>query len=176
MKLRIVLVRHAQPKSATQSPDSSEFLSRDGRTMQKHVNGWLKERRFVPDEIWYSPAGRTTETAKIIGEDFDVQPKEEILLGTTLLGEMFDEQEVVNKLLEVPEETCLFLVTHAPQITRLANYLLSRHLPLGEPSHSSALIIDFRNEVGQGKGVIVKNLSGKEVIFEKNIKYPFEYK
>ncbi len=129
--------------------------------MQKKVNTYLKsEFQIEPTEIWTSPILRAKETAEMIGKEFNLTPKEDISLGEL---EMFDDLEINNKFMEIADESTIIIVTHAPQIMRLATYWLGQKTLTSQPPTSSALFLEFPGKVEQGKATFVRLLTYSDI-------------
>ncbi len=149
MAILAILIRHAKP-------DLEGKVTESGRKMQKKVNDFLKSLEVAPTEIWTSPITRAKETAALVGEVFNVQPKEDFALSEL---ELFDEMEITAKLAEMPDESTVIMVSHGPQIMRLASYWLGAHILPGAPPTSSATIIEFPGKVQEGGGVFVRQIT-----------------
>lgn len=159
MAIKVVLIRHAQVDMASQK-DISDM----GRAIQKLMDSYLKEIGLIPNEIWHSPIKRATETAEIIAEDFQVPLKQE-----TSLGEYFDEIDLVEKLAEIPDSTCLFLVSHGPQLMQLTTYLLGKSPFKTQLPNSGVAVIEFRKKPKEGQGIFLKNVLPEMVMSIKGI-------
>lgn len=139
-----ILVRHAKPLEL----DPAKKLSDSGKKMQATVNAFLKELEIEPTEIWTSPVLRAKETAELIGRDFNKSIQEEPALGEL---ELFDEIELNLKLKELPDESTVIMVSHAPQIMRLATYWIGMQYFALPPPTSSALFLVFADGVDPGR-------------------------
>jgi len=149
MAILAILIRHAKP-------DLEGKLTDSGRQMQKKVNAFLKSLEVAPTQIWTSPILRARETAEIVTQDFGVSAENEMALSEL---ELFDEQEITNKLAAMPDESTVILVSHGPQIMRLTSYWVGAHILPGSPPTSSATIIEFPGKVGQGKATFVRQIN-----------------
>lgn len=158
MPILAILVRHAKPLAL----DPTQKLSDSGKEMQKTVNAHLKnELQIEPTELWTSPVLRAVETAQIIAEAFNLVPQQEIALGEL---EMFDELEITNKLKEMPDESTVILVSHAPQIMRLATYWTGDQVFSGAPATSSALFLEFPSKVEPGKARFIRHVTYSDIV------------
>lgn len=157
MAILVLLVRHAKPLML----DTAQSLSETGKEMQKKVNAYLKNELLIePTEIWTSQIPRALETAQMIGKEFNITPKEEIALGEL---EMFDALEITNKFKEIADESTIIIVTHAPQIMRLATYWLGYQMFTTQPPTSSALFLEFPSKVEEGKASVVRFVTYSDI-------------
>ncbi len=153
----IILARHAKADVS----DSSQKLTESGRKMQLALIDNLKKIGITPNAIWTSPLLRALQTAAMFGDAFGIDPKEELVLGEQ---EMFDEMEITNKIKEMPDESTLIIVTHAPQILRLATNWTGTQFFKGTPPTSSALFLEFGNVVAPGKAHFVQLITSASIL------------
>jgi phosphohistidine phosphatase SixA len=123
------------------------------------MDGYMLEIGLIPTEIWHSPILRAKHTAEVIAKDFNVPLKEELSLGDN-----FDEIDLVEKFSEAQAGSCIFLVSHGPQLMRLSTYLLGRSIFKTQIPTSSALVIEFQKQVGERKGIFVKIVQPEMVL------------
>ncbi len=150
MTTTVVLIRHAKPDPSSSDDDFSRTLSEEGKVIQKKMNLYLKARKVTPDAIWHSPLKRAEETAFILSQDFNVQMQEELALG-----EFFDEDELVQKLTDMGQNLCIFMVGHGPQLMRLATYLAGTQCYPISPPPSSVLVLEFTDSIKPSKAQFV---------------------
>lgn len=153
MTILAILVRHATAAPSPNDPDGIQRITNSGRKRQETVNSIMKDYEIQPTEMWSSPVTRAQETAEIIGKAFNVTPETEVALGEL---EMFDEAIVTSRLSEVPDESTIILVSHAPQILRLSTYWIGKRIYGTSPPTSSATLIKFTHKVEPGKGEFVR--------------------
>lgn len=127
--------------------------------MQKVVSAHIKDELGIrPTHLWTSPVLRAKETADIVGEVFGLKPQQEAALGEQKIG---CESEITQKLQEVPDNSCVMLVSHSPQIVSLASYLANQSL--ATPPTSSVAILEFANKVEPGLGRFVRLVSYSDI-------------
>ncbi|MCE5293569.1 MAG: histidine phosphatase family protein [Chlamydiales bacterium] len=149
MSILVLLTRHAKPLAQ----DISQRLSESGKEMQKVVNSHLKnDLQIEPSAIWTSPILRAKETAMLIGEEFALEPQEEMALSDVA----FDELEITEKLAHLPDESTIIMVSHAPQLMRLATYWMGSQAYGQTPPTSSVLLIELDYPVIAGNAKIVR--------------------
>lgn len=155
MAVLAILVRHAK------ALDEEKTLSETGIMMQKKINAFLKkEIQIEPNELWTSPVVRATQTAALIGDEFGLTPKQEFALGEL---DMFDEFEITQKMAELPDESTVIIVTHAPQIMRLSTYWSGAQNFAGSPPNSSAIFFEFPGKVIPGTAHMVRFVSYSDI-------------
>lgn len=129
--------------------------------MQKAVNTYLKnELGLQPTHLWTSPVLRAYETAQIVGEAFKLAPEQEIALSEL---EASSEVEITRKLQEVPDKSCVILVTHSPQIVRLASLWAKDAAPIATPPTSSALLLEFGGSVQPGSARFIRLVTYSDI-------------
>ena len=160
MAILTILVRHAK---AMVNDDAVQVISNSGRMMQEKVNRYLKRFEIQPTELWTSPVLRAKQTAEMIAEEFDLKAQEELTLGEL---EMFDEYEITQKLALVPDESTIIIVTHGPQIMRLATYWLGNRLFQGQPATSSALFLEFPDGVKPGEAKFIRLINYSDIMYD----------
>ena len=161
MAILTILVRHAKASLL----DTTQKLSDSGKDMQKMVNSHLKnELQIEPNEIWTSPILRAKETAELLGQEFGLVPQEEIGLGEL---ELFDELAITNRLKEMPDESTIILVSHAPQIMRLASYWVGTKLFEEPPDTSTAVFLEFPRKIEPGTARFVRMVTYLDIARQK---------
>lgn len=155
---RLILMRHAKADDQFSGSDMSRPLTKEGVRIQKQVSKYMKEKPLAVDGILFSPFKRAEESAKIIAENY---PKAK-LEKEAALGTVFDSFTILKHLEEKAFKSAL-IVGHAPTLAIFALSLLK------EPQHiefdkSGIAILDFKNEVGFGKGDLILTLSPKELV------------
>lgn len=129
--------------------------------MQKVVNAYLKnELGIKPTHLWTSPVLRAYETAQLLGEDFNLVPQEEAALSEQ---ETSSEVELTQKLNEVPNKSCVILVSHSPQIVRLASLWAPDAAPSGTPPTSSVLFLEFAGPVQPGGARFIRIVTHSDI-------------
>jgi phosphohistidine phosphatase len=154
MSTTVLLIRHAKPSKSSVESDFLRPLSEEGKIIQHKMNEYLRYRGLIPDAIWHSPFKRTQETAEIIGQDFGVTPLMELSLG-----EYLDEEDLLEKLPDPKEKLCIYLVGHGPQLMRLATFFVGTPVYSISPSPSSALQLEFHENIAPGKAYCIKFFS-----------------
>ncbi len=155
MAILTILMRHAN----TKSEGVHQILSESGRKMQAKVNAYLKAMGIEPTQIWTSPILRAKQTAEMIGQEFGITPQEEWALS----DDLFDEIETSNRLFEMPDESTIILVSHAPQIMRLSTYFMGGQVFGATPPTSSAAFIEFQGKVKPGKGRFIRLVTYSDI-------------
>lgn len=148
MLTRVVVIRHAKPCTEGYSDDMLRPLSEKGTTTQLMMTEKLKEMGLTPDLILSSPFLRAMQTSEIISEAFGEVP----IIPTDSLGDSYDSQEIMALIPPPEKNQTIFIVGHAPTLTRLIFEMLGNFHAIHELATSSATIIDFRETPAPGKG------------------------
>ena len=150
MTTTIVLHRHAQSESGTLLDDSTRTISPEGRLTEKKMAALLQREGYIPDRILYSPFVRTEQTAKILGDFFNIKIEKEPALSIN-----FDETSLLQKIPDPALGLTIFMVSHGPVILEFANSLLGKGCGLGIIPCSSAIVLAFKDEVNFGKATLL---------------------
>jgi phosphohistidine phosphatase len=75
--VRVFVVRHGEAGTPTEDDkfgaDLKRPLSPEGRAQVTALAKWMKDNDSVPSILYYSPATRTRQTAKILGDQLGVK-------------------------------------------------------------------------------------------------------
>lgn len=147
----IVLIRHGTPKTEGISNEFLYPLSEEGKKNQLVVGRKLEEKKIFPSYIFSSPFIRAKESAEILSNLFQI-PLQEI----DCLGSLFNPRALIEFIKTFKHNETLFLVGHAPSLSPFAESLVGKSFLRGEICRSGAIVLEFINEVGYGKGKLVE--------------------
>ncbi len=116
MTLRLILMRHA--KSSWDDPlqeDHDRPLNGRGRTSAKLIGDWLRDKKYVPDQVLSSSSARTRETYARLQFICDAQFSE---------GLYHAEPGAMMQHLRRAKTNCVLMLSHNPGIAWFAQELL----------------------------------------------------
>ena len=99
---RLILMRHAKSDWSAAGDDHSRPLNTRGRDNAAAIGDWLRENRWVPDEVLCSSATRTRQTLTLLG-----LPKVPTRFERALY--LADAHEIIEVLQSASGETVLLL-------------------------------------------------------------------
>ena len=119
--MELFLMRHADA-TETRGNDFARVLSEKGKQQSRAMGGWLREMRLFPMRVVFSPYPRAQETADLVIEELGggstAQPDERLAPGMQPDAGC----EIIHELGGKNDRLCL--VGHAPDLGRLASYLI----------------------------------------------------
>lgn len=121
---------------------------------------FLKRHGIIPDIIWHSPLTRARQTAEIIAEDFVISTISE----QPFLADTFAEDSILENLIDLPKNQCLFMIGHGPSLMRLATFFLGFSSLINQPANSSALILHFQDAIGENQATMNHYYSPEDVL------------
>ncbi len=118
MTLTLILTRHAKSSWSHTGPDHTRRLNARGRASAPLIAKWLRDQRFVPDQIISSNATRTGETIECM--NLGVSP--------TLTRDLYlAEAKTMLGVLRQATGLCTMMVGHNPGIAEFAERLVTVH-------------------------------------------------
>ena len=120
------MIRHA--KSSWKDIDASDFergLTKKGKRSIDTIGSYLKLRGIQPDIMLASCAKRTEETAVLLADKLEFNGK------VNYMKELyFTEMETLRQIIMLQEKdvNTIFVIGHNPQVTDMANSLISEHI------------------------------------------------
>lgn len=115
--------------------DSIRPLSEEGKVATQDMAFFLKTAGYAIDTVWHSPYLRTSETADIIADVFDIQTERELLLSP-FAKEEYLLDKVANTLQNIA------IVGHSPSLQRLLHLMTEGKASPIDIETSSAIIIE----------------------------------
>ena len=134
---RLILMRHAEAGWHLNIDDHERPLTSLGIRDAEQVCLWLKENKYIPDEVLSSTSTRTKETFYCLSLECVPNFKKSLYLA---------EANQMKSTLQTLLSNAVFLLGHNPGINELACDLLDHneeHRNLVDFPPSTALIIDF---------------------------------
>lgn len=154
---RLILMRHAQADDAFRGSDMSRPLTEEGKKIHERVSLELQKMQSKLDAILYSPFLRAEQSAQITASHFSP-----VRLGKEpALGNVFDSYTIL-KHIDGKNLNAILLVGHAPTLAAFGRSLMQHPAPL-HFDKSSALILDFKKDIGFGQGELFKIIDPKEL-------------
>jgi phosphohistidine phosphatase SixA len=145
----LFLVRHSIAESVAEGGDHLRKLSQAGRVRGQALASFLAEYMGEPNEIWFSPALRTQETAELIVSELRLHQITTTCLSEKELGLSGSFDILCQKIIDYFAENQslgrhLLLVGHFPVLQRLLSSLLLQggHAfnPIWEPGAVACLV------------------------------------
>jgi len=149
MLTRVVIIRHAKPCSEGYPDDTLRPLSDKGKVTQLMMTNKLKDMGLTPNFILTSPFVRAMQTAEIISHAYGDVP----VIPDNSLGDSYDSQKIISQIPSPENNNTIFIVGHAPTLSRLIFEMVGNFNSIHELATSSATIIDFRDPPAPGKGL-----------------------
>ena len=150
---RLILMRHAEAGWHINIDDHERPLSTSGIRDAKKIGLWLKEKKYIPDEVILSTSTRTRETFN--GLLLECVPT---LEKSLYLADANHMKSMLQKLLS----NTVILLGHNPGISELAHDLMiheEKDAHFIDFPAASTLIIDFKadrwSEIKSNSGLIV---------------------
>ena len=134
---RLILMRHAEAGWHINIDDHERPLSNSGIRDAKKIGLWLKEKKYIPDEVISSTSTRTRETFS--GLLLECVPT---FKKSLYLADANHMKSMLQKLLS----STVILLGHNPGISELAYDLIQhddKHAQFVEFPAASTLVIDF---------------------------------
>ena len=148
MTTTLIIIRHAKAADSHLYPDDgSRPLVEEGRQKHKELGNILKSKDIHPKVILSSPLLRAKQSAEILSEILGVPWKEE-----RALSPIFDSDKILSL---ISKDETVIIVGHIPTLEIFTQQLTNANcLPLGL-SKSSAVHLEFPEEIGYGKADFV---------------------
>ena len=134
---RLILMRHAEAGWHINIDDHERPLSNSGIQDAKKIGLWLKEKKYIPDEVISSTSTRTRETFS--GLLLECVPT---FKKSLYLADANHMKSMLQKLLS----STVILLGHNPGISELAYDLIQhddKHAHFVDFPPASTLVIDF---------------------------------
>lgn len=149
----LVLIRHGKSSWKDKNlKDIERPLKKRGLADGSLMTKVLKERQIIPDLIITSPAARALETAKILASEYSMDTNQIVTESRLYMESKGKLLKEINKIDE--KFNTVFLISHNPAITDLANTLTGEEIK-NIPT-SGAFAVQFENitwaEVDKTKG------------------------
>jgi phosphohistidine phosphatase len=117
----LTLIRHAAANNKQISQaDSERSLSTMGRFDGENIAQQLKRRNCLPDYLLCSPAKRTVQTATILCQTLQLNPKLIKIDNAIYSGDL---EAILNSLYGLTTGQQLFVIGHNPTLSDLAHRL-----------------------------------------------------
>ena len=150
---RLILMRHAEAGWHINMDDHERPLSASGIRDAKKIGSWLKEKKYIPDEVISSTSVRTRETLSYLFLECPQIFEKSLYLA--------DAEQMKSTLKTLLSETVI-LLAHNPGITELAHDLMNheeKHENFMDFPAASTLVVDFKtdrwSEVKSDSGIFV---------------------
>ncbi|AVW92174.1 histidine phosphatase family protein [Celeribacter baekdonensis] len=122
MGLRLVLMRHA--KSSWDDPLSDDFdrvLNARGQSNAAAMGIWLRDKGYLPDQVWVSAAARTRETYEWLSNGMGLCAN--VVVKDTLY--LASDMRIMSELKQAQGDTVL-VIAHNPGIGEFAARFANR--------------------------------------------------
>ncbi len=114
----LILWRHAEAEDGGPDlPDAKRRLTPRGEKQARRVAKWFLQHRPKELRILVSPTERTTQTARALGQSFDVDER---------VGPRGDVESLLSAARWPDADGAVLLVGHQPVLGQLAAYLMAR--------------------------------------------------
>ena len=165
MKRTLYVVRHAKAEDrATFMSDHDRNLLPEGIMASARVGKYLHEKGIVAGQLISSTANRARDTAKVIAEQFGVDPETIVLDEKLYEGGPKAYLAAVNALPDSCESVIIF--GHNPDVSYFCEYLT--HQDVGSMSKGSVAAITFESlrwaEVSGRTGFLQFYVTPKELL------------
>lgn len=154
---QLILMRHGIADDNFEGSDLSRPLTKEGEVLQLEVAKFMHQYASKIDAILYSPFLRAEQSAAIVKKEY---PRAK-MVPEPALGSVFDSYTILKHIDERGVE-CALVIGHAPTITAFGKSLMQHPKPL-KFDKSSAIILNFDQEINFGKGKIFQIISPKDL-------------
>lgn len=138
--MKLFVMRHAQASFDAMS-DRERPITQYGTEQTKRLLLEHQDSFFDVNHLWSSDLLRAKQTAEIVSKQIDVAAVEQ-----TFLSPDADVKSVLDMLRPLPNDACLFIVSHQPLVGELVSCLLYGNTHQAHPYTTSeilALELDF---------------------------------
>ena len=154
--MKLFIIRHGEAKRNGKSDYERELTSQGEKDVTR-VSAYLNKIKILPDLILSSPLFRAKQTAEIIAQNLECDPKNIYYDEDIAYGRL----EQIIALLKEPEFKTGILVGHMPMVSHIIDYFDERKTfdeYYLEPADFA--LINFEH--------VLKKNSGRVTIFKKN--------
>lgn len=148
----ICLIRHGDYVTEGYSDDNLYPLSEEGKEDTLTLCEKLAVKKLAPNRIYCSPIKRAVETSKIIGMSFRIPFEKKDALKD------FDSNALLTLIQENRGRT-IYFVGHAPFLLEFANLLVEKDIGLKKMGKSSAIVLEFGEELEFKQAEFVEYIS-----------------
>lgn len=117
----LTLIRHAEthPPQAFER-DKDRILTQRGLHQIENIAKQLKEKNCLPDYLICSPAKRTIQTAQLLCEKLEINPK---LINLSPILYSGDTEAILKSISLLSSPSHVFIIGHNPTLSSLAHRL-----------------------------------------------------
>ena len=144
------MIRHSIAEANAPGGDYYRALTPEGRTRFQKTVEWLKKSGVHVEAVFHSPLVRTTQTADILSECYDLQEELGDRDPLQMLGSGFQTTALLYRLEHVKAET-VAIIGHEPSMSRVTSELIGGGSLRFSPGSIAAIQFSGSLDVGTGR-------------------------